>query len=155
MAKLKPEPKCSFAPLITGITPVFRPVQVAQQTYNPGDKIEIVHTFIVEGHHLGEITKDDISLGNFTHCYQWEVIDAETLDPCCILVHASLGCINPDFTTTGAGSGDLTVTVNSPPPPPPPPPHGPVKKKKETKDVKGQIVENAFTVYYLDDSAED
>jgi hypothetical protein len=151
-------PRCDFAPLITGITPVYRPTQWADKDYAEDDPITIIHAFIVEGHHLGKVTKDDISLGNFTRGYRWRVIDAETLDPCRILVHASLECIKPEFAAAGAGSGDLTITVNSPPPPPPPPPpHGPGKKRKEmvVEEIQARVVENAFTVYYIDDSVEE
>jgi hypothetical protein len=148
--KAKTTPKCDFAPLITGITPAYHSTILADKDYKKGDRIAILHTFVIEGHHFKKGIEDNIALGNFTHCYKWTVQDAKWLDPCRILVHAFLECIKLPEGTAGAGSGDLTVTASPPPPPPPPPPHAGGTAKKAAETTEGASVENAFTVYYLD-----
>ncbi len=149
MAKSKS--KCVFTPLITGVTPLYRPTQPVNPDDPTGAQFTIVYAFIVEGHHFVKDTADTVVLGNFSHGYDWKLVSAQTLDPCHILVQATVASPHDGVrATAGAGSGDLTVTVTSPPPPPPP---GGVKKKKDTKTKASAetTVMNAFTVYYPDD----
>ena len=150
------KPNCTFDPLITGITPLFLPTQVADQAYAKGDPITIVYTFIIQGHHFGEVDETNIDLGNFSDNFQWNVVHAHTIDSCHILVQATVTSPKwgraPESGTVGAGSGDLTIVVDGPspppPPPPPPPPMSGKKKKKEATAPKNKRAENAFTVFY-------
>ena len=152
MAKAKkstPKAQCSFDPEITGMTPVFRPTQLPPADYIPGDPFQVEHIFIIHGHNFGDISDptNDIAIVDADARFTWTVTDAKTQDAHHIRVHATVTCIHPQHkrvtSTSGAGSGDLTVSVNTAPPPPT---QGTGIKRGVGSTKNAQ---HTFTVFYL------